>query len=204
MTAQFTQDKDADRLVLDDPFAFLLAVISDMGIRAERAWALPYRLRQRLGYLTPRELAADPERVRAAFQQEPKLHRFVNTVPAWLVQAAQIILDHYHGDAARLWSDTPTATALRQRLETFPGIGQKKAAMAVEILARDLGVPLKDMDGSDIAYDVHVRRVFVRAGLATHDQAAHMIAVARALHPQRLGALDLPAWDIGRRWCHPT
>jgi endonuclease III len=23
------------------------------------------------------------------------------------------------------------------------------------------------------------------------------------LYPERPGALDLPAWDIGRRWCHP-
>jgi uncharacterized HhH-GPD family protein len=203
-TAQFTPNKDADRLIREDPFAFLLAVISDMGIRAERAWALPYLLRQRLGFLTPRELAASPARVRAAVQQEPKLHRFVNNVPSWLVQAAQIVVDQYQGNAAAIWYDTPTATALRQRLENFPGIGQKKAAMAVEILARDLGVPLRELDGSDIAYDVHVRRVFLRTGLASHDQASHMVAVARALHPERPGALDLPAWDIGRRWCRPA
>lgn len=203
-TAQFTPDEDADRLIREDPFAFLLAVIADMGIRAERAWALPYLLRQRLGYLTPRELAASPARVKAAVQQEPKLHRFVNNVPAWLVQAAQIVLDRYQGDAAQIWSGNPTVTALRRRLEDFPGIGQKKAAMAVEILARDLGVPLREMAGSDIAFDVHVRRVFLRTGLASRDEVTHMVAAARALHPQRPGALDLPAWDIGRRWCRPT
>lgn len=202
--SRFTPDEDADRLVREDPFAFLLAVISDMGIRAERAWALPYHLRKRLGYLTPRELAASPESVRAAVQQEPKLHRFVNNVPTWLVQAAQIVLDQYGGDASRIWSDTPTATVLRQRLENFPGIAQKKAAMAVEILARTLGVPLTEMNGSDIAYDVHVRRVFLRTGLASRDEVTHMVAVARTLHPERPGALDLPAWDIGRRWCRPT
>jgi len=38
----------------------------------------------------------------------------------------------------------------------------KKAAMAVEMLERDLGVPVRDMGGSDIAYDVHARRVFLR------------------------------------------
>ena len=38
----FTKDEEANRLVHEDPFAFLLAVISDMGIRAERAWALPH------------------------------------------------------------------------------------------------------------------------------------------------------------------
>lgn len=36
-----------------------------------------------------------------------------------------------------------------------PGIGQKKAAMAVEILARDLGKPFHELSGGDVAYDVH-------------------------------------------------
>jgi hypothetical protein len=110
------------------------------------------------------------------------------------------------GDAARIWSDTPTATVLRERLENIPGIGQKKAAMAVEILARDLDVPLREMGGSDIAHDVHVRRIFLRTGLASRDEVTHMVAVARTLNPEPRtpGALDLPAWDIGRRWCRPT
>ena len=137
-------------------------------------------------------------------QKEPKLHRFVNIVPAWLVQAAQIVLSQYGGDATRLWADEPTAIELRRRLEAFPGIGQKKAAMAVEILARDLGKPLQELRGGDVAYDVHLRRVFLRTGLAERDQVGHMITVARTLSPARPGALDLPAWDIGRRWCRPV
>lgn len=200
----FTPDPAANALIRDDPFAFLLAVISDMGIRAERAWALPYLLRQRLGYLSPAEVAGNPGAVQAAIQQEPKLHRFVNVVPAWLVEAAQIVLIRYDGDAAKLWSDIPAAIELRRRLEAFPGIGQKKAAMAVEILARDFAIPLQDMSGGDIAYDVHVRRVFLRTGLAERDDVRHMVAVARVLNPDRPGALDLPAWDIGRRWCRPV
>ena len=76
--------------------------------------------------------------------------------------------------------------------------------MAAEILARDLGKPLQDMSGSDVAYDVHVRRVFLRSGLAEHDEVTHMVAVARALNPDRPGALDLPVWDVGRRWCGPV
>jgi uncharacterized HhH-GPD family protein len=200
----FTRDPAANKLIRDDPFAFLLAVIADMGIRAERAWALPYLLRQRLGFLSPAGLSANPSAVRAAVQQEPKLHRFVNVVPTWLVEAAQIVLSHYDGDAGKLWSDGPTATDLRRRLEAFPGIGQKKAAMAAEILARDLGILLRDMSGNDVAYDVHVRRVFLRTGLAQRDEVNHMVAVARALNPDRPGALDLPAWDVGRRWCRPV
>jgi uncharacterized HhH-GPD family protein len=203
-TAQFTPNPEADRLVRNDPFAFLLAVIADMGIRAERAWALPFELRARLGYLSPREFATHPDAVRAAIQQEPKLHRFINTVPGWVILAAQIIDDQYNGDASRLWSDTPAAAVLQRRLEEFPGIGQKKAAMATAILNRDLGVAISDLSGVDIAYDVQIRRVFLRTGLAQHDNLEHMVAVARALHPEQPGALDLPAWDIGRRWCRPT
>lgn len=75
--------------------------------------------------------------------------------------------------------------------------------MAVEILERDLHVEVADLWGGEIAYDVHVRRVFLRAGLAERDDVGHMVAAARSVHPERPGELDNPAWDIGRRWCRP-
>lgn len=200
---QFTPNPEANQLVIDDAFAFLVAVIADMGIKAERAWALPYELRQRLGYFDPVTIAASGAAVAQAVQESPKLHRFVNLVPAWIVQAARIVVDQYVGDAGRLWGDTPTATELRRRLERFPGIAQKKAAMAVEILEHQLKVPLGELTGSDVAFDVHLRRVFLCTGIAQHDDVGEMVAAAQALYPERPGALDLPAWDIGRRWCHP-
>lgn len=60
------------------------------------------------------------------------------------------------------------------------------------------------MHGSDVAYDVHVRRVFRRAGLADRDTVDAVRAAARRLHPDRPGLLDLPTWFIGRQWCRPT
>jgi len=127
----------------------------------------------------------------------------VGTIPKWIVQAAEVVLHEYGGDAKRIWSDLPTAAELQLRFDRFPGIGQKKAAMAVEMVERDLRVPIRDMQGSDIAFDIHVRRVFLRTGLADRDDQAHMIAVARELHPERPGALDVPAWTVGKLWCHP-
>lgn len=79
-TARFTPDQRANALILDDPFAFLIAVLCDQGIVAERAWAIPYELQHRLGHLDPQTLAADPQTVAAAFAHPPKLHRFVNQV----------------------------------------------------------------------------------------------------------------------------
>jgi uncharacterized HhH-GPD family protein len=198
----FTPHPEANALVMDNPFAFLLAVIFDQGIPAERAWRAPYDLMRRLGHLDPARMLADPETVRTAVAQPPMLHRYREKLPGWLVAAARIVLDDYAGDAARIWNDHPTARQLQQRLDRFPGIGQKKAAMAVEILDRDLGVTIRELDGSDIAYDVHVRRVFLRTGLAEYDDLDHMIDVARRAYPERPGAIDMPAWLIGRQWCH--
>lgn len=77
----FTPNPWANRLIIDDPFAFLLAVIFDQGIVAERAWGAPYELRQRLGHLDPKRIAEEPELVAAAIQTPPKLQRFVNSCP---------------------------------------------------------------------------------------------------------------------------
>lgn len=122
----------------------------------------------------------------------PKLHRYVNKMPRWVVLAARRVVEVYGGDASAIWSDNPSADILQKRFDDFLGIAQKKAAMAVEILERDLGVPVRNLERSDIAYDVHIRRVFLRTRLAERDDRDHMIAVARQLHPARPGALDLP------------
>lgn len=198
----FTPNEAANRFLMQDDFAFLVAVIFDQGIVAERAWEAPYLLHERLGHLDPGLLAHDLAGVRAAVGQRPMLHRFVENVPRWVCEAAKIVVDRYGGDAGRIWADEPTARELFARLDAFPGIGQKKAAMAVEILAEDRGVPVRELSGSDIAYDVHVRRVFLRTGLAQRDDVTHMLDVARRAHPERPGALDEPAWRVGRQWCH--
>jgi hypothetical protein len=93
---------DASRLVHAGQTAQMVAVRFDDEVnRAAVSRALPARL-PRAG-----RTRRAPDDVRAAVQQEPKLHRFVNVIPAWLVQAARIVLDQYHGDAAALWIDRP-------------------------------------------------------------------------------------------------
>jgi uncharacterized HhH-GPD family protein len=197
-------DPESDELIRTDSFAFLLGVLFDQGIRYERAWHAPLDLKQRLGYLDPEAIASDPEAVRRAIAEPPALHRYVNNLPSWIVSAARRVLDEYDGDAERIWSDEPTAEQLRSRLEQFQGIGQKKAAMAVEILERQRGVMIRHLEGSDIAFDVHVHRVFLRTGMADRDDQRHMVERARFLNPERPGALDYPAWWIGHEWCRPV
>jgi uncharacterized HhH-GPD family protein len=198
----FTNDEDANSLVITDGFAFLLGIIFDQGIRAERAWAAPYELKRRLGHLDPRRILLEPDAVAHAVQQPPMLHRFIEKIPQWIVAAARRVVDEYGGRAEAIWLGGVMAEELRRRFDAFDGIGQKKAAIAVEILERDLNVSVANLEGSDIAYDVHVRRVFLRTGLAVFDDPDHMVAVAREANAVRPGAVDFPAWTIGRTWCH--
>jgi uncharacterized HhH-GPD family protein len=199
----FTPNPAANRFLIANPFAFLLAVIFDQGIIAERAWAAPYELQRRLGHLDPVRIANDPDGLADAIREPPMLQRFIHTIPQWVVAASKRVITDYHGDAGRIWGDRPTADELTTRLEAFQGIGQKKAAMAVEMLERDLKVEIRELHHTDIAYDVHVRRVFLRTGLANRDDRDHMVEAGRRLHPARPGAIDFPMWLVGRRWCRP-
>lgn len=74
-------------------------------------------------------------------------------------------------------------------------------AAPAPVMERDLGVSIADLSGSDVAFDIHLRRVFLRTGIADRDDMGHMVRAARSLHPERPGELDNPAWDVGRRWC---
>jgi uncharacterized HhH-GPD family protein len=204
LTTVLTNNPQANEFLVSDDWAFLCGVICDYQMPADRAWATPYNLAQRLGAWSVEAVAHDRDAVVGAFLGPPAIHRFPNQTSGFVVDGARRVLEEYDGVAGAIWGDRPTARELQSRLEAFKGISQKKAAMAVEILFAQLGVDIAEMSGSDIAYDVHVRRVMLRTGLAERDNVSHMVDRARELHPKRPGALDLPMWEIGRTWCHKS
>lgn len=198
----FSGDPEADEL-LRDPNAFLLGVLFTQGIPAERAWAAPLRLKQRLGTLELSYLASHASQVEAAIAAPPMLHRFKRTLPRWIVSAASCLLREYGGDASRIWPDGDRLTDVVERLVRFDGIGRKKALMAVQILMRHFGVRLVHVDAGQVAYDIQVRRVFLRSGLAVEDRPESIEAAAAHIAPASPGTLDLAAWLVGRTWCRP-
>lgn len=200
----FAENKEADQLILSDPFAFLLAVIFDQMIVAERAWTVPHLLWGRLGHLDVVQIARmDPVNFERIIRINPALHRFPAKMAKWVISAAQRVERQYGGDAGRIWNDNPRASDLQNRFDEFDGISQKKASMAANILVRDRQIPVSDRQGIDVSYDVQVRRVFLRAGLVAEDTEEAIIGVARELNPDYPGALDLAAWYIGRNHCRP-
>jgi uncharacterized HhH-GPD family protein len=199
----FTDHEQADALVRSDPNAFLLGVLFTQGIPAERAWAGPYLLSERLGHLDLGRLRRERASVAEAVARPPALHRFVHTLPGWLSAAAGRLSTVHGKDASRIWTGEPHVREVMESLLAFDGIGPKKAAMAVELLARALGVAMSGREAAHVAYDVHVRRVFLRSGLADEDVPQAIQDAARQANRDDPALLDLPTWHVGRTWCHP-
>ncbi len=189
---------DGILLAKKNPNGYLMAVVLDQGMKAEKVWAMPNKLPW--NWTNMEELAVQPiEKT----EQDLKAVgcRYWRNMARFIKHDARLLMDKYNGWAENIWNDNPTSVQMYERFTEFKGIGQKKGSMAVNILVRDCGVKVSDTLGIDVSYDKHIRQVFLRSGLATVDTLDHIVSVARQENPTYPGALDKPAWYIGRDWC---
>ena len=141
-TLAVTGDHDADQLLIDDPFALLLAMMLDQQIPMEWAFKSPSRLKERIpdDFSAERLAALDPEKAEAAFKEKPALHRFPGSMARRAQELARHLVDHYDGDAARVWTEAATGQELLSRLKALPGYGDEKAKIFLAVLAKRFGV----------------------------------------------------------------
>src|SRR5215467_1161663 len=72
-----TGDPDADRLLAENPLALLIGMLLDQQVPMEWAFKGPATLRDRLGGLDARTIAAvGPDRLDEVFRAKPALHRY--------------------------------------------------------------------------------------------------------------------------------
>lgn len=203
---RFTEHDAADYMINDldhHPHAFVLASIMDQQIKAERAWIIPFRLKEKLGDFSMDTLLEQSEIDVYHLMAEPEpLHRFVEKMAGFFFRAVQRIAHKYNSDASLIWKDRPSSATVVYRFLEFDGVGPKIASMDANILAREFKVEFSDYFSNDISADVHVRRVFGRLGLTPPDASVDQLVFrARSLHPEFPGLMDFPAWEIGRNWC---
>ena len=206
---ELTLNTEENRLYKDEndfPTAFFFGMIFDQLITAEQALGKPLLLKQRLGgHLDVKKLSEmNDDELTAIFNEKPKLGRYPNKNAKYIKENCKMLMDRYDGNPANIWNDNPRCVDLQQRFELFKGIGQQTASKAMNILTRDFGILARDKNGIDVSYSVHVKKVFLRTGLAETDDVNTILQSARELNPEYPGELDLPIWDIGKRWCHPT
>lgn len=199
--------EEADLFLRTNAFAFLMAACTDRGASAfERVWKMPLRLKRHLSHLEASKFAVmtEGEIENALLSLTPK-PRFPATFAKTIKQLA-ILVTHELGGNARLFWEGQSVRQVKARLMNLWGVGPGIANMTIRILHDDLDWDpgpegLRDID---VKADVHVKRVFYRSGLTSSPSDEYEpVRVARALSPRFPGALDRPAWGIGRDWCRP-
>ncbi|MYC15243.1 MAG: hypothetical protein F4Y39_16085 [Gemmatimonadetes bacterium] len=187
--------------VLSDPFAFLIGAAFNNGMCHQQAWKIPLCIK-REGLLDAAKLAAMEE------QELQRLLESLSIKPRWgyergvktLKDAAMLVMAH-GGDASAIWRNSSSQETVR-KLQCIYGVGKHIASMIVRILRDNLGMFSEQKHEIDVKSDVHLMRVFKRAGLTETVSDVAAVNAARELHPEFPGALDWPAWNIGRKWCY--
>ncbi|MDP6599697.1 MAG: iron-sulfur cluster loop [Candidatus Poribacteria bacterium] len=203
----FVDDENANAILNDldkYPHAYVLACLMDRQIKAERAWGIPYEICKELNSFEFCELEKlDLEDLKNIFSRK-KLHRFNEIMSEIFYGAIVDIRDKYDGNAANIWSNTPSSAAVVYRFLEFKGCGIKISTMAANILARQFRIPYSDYYSIDISPDVHIIRVMKRMGFVPKNaDSAMVIYKARELNPEFPGIIDFSCWEIGRNWCKP-
>jgi uncharacterized HhH-GPD family protein len=136
----FTEDEAANRLLADDPFALLVGFALDQQVTVQQAFLGPLRLKERLGTLEPRKVAAAD--LEPLFREKPAIHRFPGSMATRVRELAATVADEYGGDASRLWTDAEDGADLRRRISALPGFGEMKVKSLGAVLAKRFDVPV--------------------------------------------------------------
>ena len=134
----FTDSDDANRLIAQDPMALLIGFSLDQQVSVQKAFAGPLALRERVGSLDARTLAATD--LEPAFREKPAIHRFPGSMATRVRDLAAHVVTHYGGDASRLWTDPRDAEALRANIAALPGFGEMKIKALSAVLAKRFDV----------------------------------------------------------------
>jgi len=196
-------EEEAAKLIKEDPFAFALAGVLDRGTKAEIIWTIPYYIKKQLGDLDPNFFAnASLEELERIIQKLPVKPRYVTDAPHTLRGLSRIIVSECNGQAQKLW-ENKSSRAVKATFERIYGVGPGIASMIILILESRFGVHFDDADhqNMDVKPDVHIVRVFHRLGFISEPDSNSALKAARRLNPDYPGALDSPAWRIGRNWC---
>jgi uncharacterized HhH-GPD family protein len=136
----FTDDDEACALIAQDPFALLVGFALDQQITVQQAFAGPLRIKQRVGTLEPKTIAATD--LEPVFKEKPAVHRFPGSMAKRVQDLAAVVVEDYGGKAARIWTEAKDADDLKRRLAALPGFGEMKVRTVADVLANQFGIEL--------------------------------------------------------------
>ncbi len=126
---------EEDDYVREDANAALLGLLYDQRVRAEYAFTGPHRLKERLGHLDMKKIAAhDADEFKEIFAEKPAVHRFTNKMADNTQAVAKMIAEEYGGDASNMWNDGADLKTIQKRVQKLPGFGKGKASKIQYVL----------------------------------------------------------------------
>jgi uncharacterized HhH-GPD family protein len=133
---------EANTLLAKDPLALLIAMLLDQQVPMEKAFTSPAVLRDRLGHdLDAAEIAGyDTAALETLFRTPPALHRFPAAMAKRVQAMAQVLVDEFDGDPARVWTGAKDGTELISRVGRLPGFGAQKAKIFAALLGKQFGI----------------------------------------------------------------
>ena len=205
---QFTGDDEVDfyfNNLEEYAHLYVLSCLMDRGIKAEKAWKIPYQVCKHFNSFDIVSLSKISQEDIIDYFMSKKPHRYNSDMAKVFYNAVQKICNEYCGDVSKIWKDKPSSASVIFQFLQFDGCGIKIATMATNILVREYGVELSDYFSIDISPDIHIRRIMHRLGLVNSENDINsVIFKARELNPDFPGIIDVACWEIGRKYCHPS
>ncbi|MFF2132400.1 HhH-GPD-type base excision DNA repair protein [Streptomyces olivochromogenes] len=143
VSLHIAQDPEADALLSRSPLAALTGMLLDQQVPMEWAFKGPRTIASRMGAdeLDAHEIAAyDPEKFAALLTAKPAVHRYPGSMAKRIQQLCQYLVEHYDGDAAKVWEGVESGEELLRRLKELPGFGAQKAQIFLALLGKQFGV----------------------------------------------------------------
>lgn len=136
-TLYITGNPASDRLLNSNGTALLIGMLLDQQVPMEWAFNGAFTLKQRLGHLDPRKIAAmDPDEFLAVCLEKPAIHRFPKAMAQRIQGMCAIIASEYGNKGDNIWRGVTDAAELFERLRRLPGYGEEKAQIFVALLGK--------------------------------------------------------------------
>ena len=145
MPIRFTEPPGDEDLVNQEPLALLVAMLLDQQIPIEWAFAGPARLQGRLQEqlgqpLDAASIATMPvDELITLAATKPAIHRYPAAMAKRIHALCEHVVEHYDGDAQRIWHRARSAQVVYDRLAALPGFGPEKTKITLAILAKRFG-----------------------------------------------------------------
>lgn len=140
---RLAQQPEADELLSRSPLAALVGMLLDQQVPMEWAFSGPHTIAERMHAtdLDAHDIAAyEPEAFADLLASKPAVHRYPGAMAGRVQKLCQHLVDHYDGDAEKVWQDAATGQELLKRLNDLPGFGKQKAQIFLALLGKQLGV----------------------------------------------------------------